>query len=124
MPFVNERITYSSENNVTESTDMIHVEVAFALPDEQKIIALEVPQGTTVYDAAILSGITDHFEGLELTGTPMGIFGKAVKKPQEEKMTQGQRVEIYRPLTIDPKVARANRAAKAADKAKQAKQED
>ena len=124
MPFVNERITYSSENNVTESTDMIHVEVAFALPDEQKIIALEVPQGTTVYDAAILSGITDHFEGLELTGTPMGIFGKAVKKPQEEKMTQGQRVEIYRPLTIDPKVARANRATKAADKAKQAKQVD
>ena len=54
----------------------------------------------------------------------MGIFGKAVKKPQEEIMTQGQRVEIYRPLTIDPKVARANRAAKAADKAKQAKQED
>jgi uncharacterized protein len=105
---------------VTESLDMIHVEVAFALPDEQKIIALKVPQGTTVYDAAALSGITDHFEGLELTGTPMGIFGKAVKKPQEEKMTQGQRVEIYRPLTLDPKVARANRAAKA----KQTKQED
>lgn len=109
---------------MTESTDMIHVEVAFALPDEQKIIALKVPQGTTVYDAAILSGITDHFEGLELTGTPLGIFGKAVKKPQEEKITQGQRVEIYRPLTIDPKVARANRATKAADKAKQAKQVD
>ena len=109
---------------MTESTDMIHVEVAFALPDEQKIIALKVPQGTTVYDAAILSGIIDHFEGLELTGTPLGIFGKAVKKPQEEKITQGQRVEIYRPLTIDPKVARANRATKAADKAKQAKQVD
>ena len=109
---------------MTESTDMIHVEVAFALPDEQEIIDLQVPQGTTVYDAAMLSGITDHFEGVELTGTAMGMFGKAVKKPQEEKITQGQRVEIYRPLTIDPKVARANRAAKAADKAKQAKQED
>ena len=97
---------------------MIHVEVAFALPNEQKIIALQVPQGTTVYEAAVMSGIVDHFEGLELAGTPMGIFGKAVKKPQEETMTQGQRVEIYRPLTIDPKVARANRAAKAAAKAK------
>ena len=105
---------------MTESTDMIHVEVAFALPDEQKIITLQVPKGTTVFGAALLSGITDHFEGLELTGTPMGIFGKAVKKPQEEKMMQGQRVEIYRPLTIDPKVARANRAAKA----KQAKKVD
>jgi hypothetical protein len=48
----------------------------------------------------------------------MGIFGKAVKNPQAEEIKQGQRVEIYRPLTIDPKVARANRAAKAAAKAK------
>jgi putative ubiquitin-RnfH superfamily antitoxin RatB of RatAB toxin-antitoxin module len=97
---------------------MIDVEVAFALPDEQKIVALQVPLGTTVYDAAVMSGIVDHFEGLQLEGTPMGVFGKAVKKPKEEKMIQGQRVEIYRPLTIDPKEARANRAAKAEAKAK------
>ena len=63
---------------MNELRNMIHLEVGFPLPKEQKIIALEVPQGTTVYDAAVLSGITDHFEGLELTGTPMGIFGKAV----------------------------------------------
>ena len=118
-PFVNELMTYSSESNVTEAIDMIDVEVAFALPDEQKIIALKVPQGTTVYEAAVMSGIVDYFEGLELAGTPMGIFGKAVKNPQEEEMTRGQRVEIYRPLIIDPKVARADRAAKAAAKAKQ-----
>ena len=112
-------MTYSSESNVTEAIDMIDVEVAFALPDEQKIIALKVPQGTTVYEAAVMSGIVDYFEGLELDGTPMGIFGKAVRNPQEEEMTRGQRVEIYRPLIIDPKVARADRAAKAAAKAKQ-----
>ena len=41
---------------MTESTDMIHVEVAFALPDQQKIVTLEVPQGTTVYDAAMTVG--------------------------------------------------------------------
>tara|TARA_B100000780_G_scaffold274865_1_gene240524 strand:+ start:392 stop:694 length:303 start_codon:yes stop_codon:yes gene_type:complete len=97
---------------------MIAVEVAFALPDEQKIIALNVPKGTTVYDAAAMSGIVDLFEGLQLMGTPMGIFGKAVKDPQTEIIMPGQRVEIYRPLTIDPMVARANRAAKAAAKAK------
>ena len=111
------QITYISENNVTETVGMIDVEVAFALPDQQKIVALQVPQGTTVYDAAVMSGIVDQFEGLQLAGTPMEIFGKAVKNPQAEKMMQGQRVEIYRPLTIDPKVARANRAAKAAAKA-------
>lgn len=100
-----------------ETADMIDVEVAFALPDQQKIMALQVPRGTTVYDAAVMSGIVEHFGGLQLAGTPMGIFGKAVKNPQVEKIMQGQRVEIYRPLTIDPKVARANRAAKAAAKA-------
>jgi len=103
---------------VTDTHNLINVEVAFALPDQQKIIALQVPVGTTVYDTAVMSGIVDHFEGLQLAGTPMGIFGKAVKNPQAEKITQGQRVEIYRPLTIDPKVARANRAAKTALKAK------
>lgn len=97
---------------------MIDVEVAYALADEQKIITLQVPPGTTVFDAAVMSGIVSYFEGLQLEGTPMGIFGKAVKNPQAEEIKQGQRVEIYRPLTIDPKVARANRAAKAAAKAK------
>jgi len=105
---------------VTKTSDMIDVEVAFALPDQQKIVALQVPRGTTVYDAAVMSNIVDQFEGLQLAGTPMGIFGKAVKNPQAEEIMQGQRVEIYRPLTIDPKVARANRAAKAVAKAQQA----
>jgi putative ubiquitin-RnfH superfamily antitoxin RatB of RatAB toxin-antitoxin module len=108
---------YISENDVTDTTGMINVEVAFALPDQQKIVALQVPIGTTVYDAAVMSCIVDQFEGLQLAGTPMGIFGKAVKNPQAEEIKQGQRVEIYRPLTIDPKEARANRAAKAAAKA-------
>jgi len=103
---------------VTDTENMISVEVAFALPEQQHIVALQVPIGTTVYDAAVMSKIVDQFEGLQLAGTPMGIFGKAVKNPQAEKIMQGQRVEIYRPLTIDPKVARANRAAKAALKAK------
>jgi putative ubiquitin-RnfH superfamily antitoxin RatB of RatAB toxin-antitoxin module len=108
---------YISENDVTDTAGMINVEVAFALPDQQKIVALQVPIGTTVYDAAVMSCIVDQFEGLQLAGTPMGIFGKAVKNPQAEEIKQGQRVEIYRPLTIDPKEARANRAAKAAAKA-------
>jgi len=47
----------------------------------------------------------------------MGLFGKAVRSPKEEVLHDMDRVEIYRPLIIDPKVARANRAAKAAEKA-------
>ena len=46
----------------------------------------------------------------------MGIFGKAVRSPKDELLKEADRVEIYRPLIIDPKAARANRAAKAAKK--------
>ncbi len=93
---------------------MIKIEVAYALPQQQKIIALEVPRGTTVFEAAQCSNITACFAGLELADMPMGIFGKLVRNPREEPVGEDQRVEIYRPLIIDPKLARANRAAKVA----------
>ncbi|MOA44639.1 Persistence and stress-resistance antitoxin PasI [compost metagenome] len=44
----------------------------------------------------------------------MGIFGKAVAKPEERVLEEGERVEIYRPLIADPKEARKQRAAKVA----------
>lgn len=94
----------------------INVEVAYALPEKQKIIALQVEEGTTFFAAAELSGICREFPGLELDGAKMGLFGKAVKDPKSEVLKEGDRVEIYRPLLIDPKAARLNRAAKTADK--------
>jgi putative ubiquitin-RnfH superfamily antitoxin RatB of RatAB toxin-antitoxin module len=42
----------------------------------------------------------------------MGIFGKVVKKPDEQALREGDRVELYRPLKIDPKQARLDRARK------------
>lgn len=90
----------------------IWVEVAYALPEKQKIIKLDVPEGTSVYQAAELSGMTLEFSEINLAESNMGIFGKAVKNPQAQEIKQGQRVEIYRPLLIDPKQARLNRAAK------------
>lgn len=94
-------------------TDKIQVEVAYALPDKQKIIALEVGSGTSVSEAARLSGIVDEFPEINLEDAKFGIFGKAVRTPDTEILKAGDRVEIYRPLIIDPKQARANRAAKA-----------
>ncbi|MDP6969510.1 MAG: RnfH family protein [Gammaproteobacteria bacterium] len=94
---------------------MIAIEVAYALPDEQVILAVQVPAGTSVFDAAKQSGIEQRFAGLCVDDTPMGIFGKTVRKPKDEEIKAGQRIEIYRPLIIDPKQARANRAAKAAE---------
>lgn len=88
------------------------VEVAFALATEQKIIALDVPDDCTVYDAAVRSGIIKSFPQIDLETSPMGIFGKAVRTPKTTILKAGQRVEIYRPLQVDPKQARARRAAK------------
>jgi putative ubiquitin-RnfH superfamily antitoxin RatB of RatAB toxin-antitoxin module len=91
---------------------MINVEVAYALPDEQKIFSVKVEQGCTVYEAVIRSKIVEYFPQIDPDKDPMGIFGKAVRDPRSEVLQEGQRVEIYRPLLIDPKAARANRAAK------------
>ncbi len=107
--------------------DLITVEVAFALPDKQRIIELLVEPGTTAYQAAERSGIVKVFPEIDLDNAKMGIFGQALgtkglKPPKEHELQPGDRVEIYRPLTADPKEVRRKRAQKkkdseAADKA-------
>ncbi len=93
---------------------MIVVEVVYALADKQKLLRLSLPYGTTVRQAAEQSGMQVHFPDLELASIPLGIFGKAVARPQERVLEDGERVEIYRPLIADPKEVRKQRAAKAA----------
>lgn len=95
------------------SEEMIRVEVAYALADRQELIALDVTKGTSMYDAAVQSKIADKFPELEIEGVPMGIFGKAERKPKERVLEAGERVEIYRPLIADPKEVRKRRAAEA-----------
>ncbi|MGR6872446.1 RnfH family protein [Pseudomonas sp. HK3] len=95
----------------------IQVEVAYATPEKQRIIVLQVEPGCTVYQAAEQSGICSVFPEIVLDDAKMGIFGKTVRNPKDEVLKEADRVEIYRPLIIDPKAARANRAAKAAKKA-------
>jgi putative ubiquitin-RnfH superfamily antitoxin RatB of RatAB toxin-antitoxin module len=88
------------------------VEVAFAGPKVQKILVVDVAQGTSAYDAAVASKIDALFPEIDFETIPMGIFGKGVRKPKEEVLREGDRVELYRPLMADPKVIRARRAAK------------
>jgi uncharacterized protein len=92
----------------------ISVEVAYALPERQRIVAVKVPAGTTALAAAERSGIARLFDGLELAAAKMGIFGKAIADPCTHVLEDGDRVEIYRPLKADPKEARKARARKAA----------
>lgn len=91
----------------------IAVEVVYALAERQKLLRLSVPLGTTVREAALRSGMQQFFPGLDLSQAPLGIFGKAVSKPEERILEEGERVEIYRPLIADPKEVRKQRAAKA-----------
>jgi len=93
---------------------MIAVEIVYALADKQKLLSLAVPQGTSVRETALRSGMDNYFPGLDLARSPLGIFGKAVPKPEERTLVEGERVEIYRPLIADPKEVRKQRAAKAA----------
>ena len=93
-------------------SEQIAVEVAYALPESQRIVSLTVSAGTTALEAVQLSGIGEHFEELDTTAPlKLGVFGKAVASSYA--LSAGERVEIYRPLKIDPKEVRKQRAAKA-----------
>ncbi len=90
----------------------IRVEVAYALPEEQKIITLEVDDGCTVKEAMLSSNIVAFFPDLDIESVKVGIFGQVIGNVNEQALKDGERVEIYRELKVDPKQARANRAAK------------
>ncbi len=90
------------------SAEMIAVEVAYALPERQTLLRIEVPAGTTAMRAIERSGIGDLYPELDLANSKLGIFAKVV--PPDRVLRAGDRVEIYRPLIADPKVVRHQRA--------------
>jgi hypothetical protein len=87
----------------------IQVEVAYALPQQQLIVKLKVPQGTTAEEAVLKSGLMQKFPEISLAQNKLGIFGKAAKN--DHVLRENDRVEIYRGLIADPKGARRARAA-------------
>jgi putative ubiquitin-RnfH superfamily antitoxin RatB of RatAB toxin-antitoxin module len=86
------------------------VEVAYAKPDAQVILTVDVPENATAETAIATSGILNRFPEIDLTKNKIGIFGKVCSF--DRVLRQGDRVEIYRPLIADPKEARRARAAK------------
>lgn len=86
----------------------IRVEVAYAKPDVQVIIPLQVRPGITLEEAVEQSGILEQFPEIDLERNKVGIFGKISKKDQV--LRDNDRVEIYRPLIADPKEVRKQRA--------------
>lgn len=85
------------------------IEVAYAGPAGQFLVAIEVPAGTTAVEAVALSGLLERCPELDLTRNDLGVFGRAVRPGRV--LEAGERVEIYRALRADPKDARRRRAA-------------
>ena len=90
------------------NTKTINIEVAYAEPDKQLILPVNVDLGTTVGGAIVQSGIMMKFPDLDIENSKVGIFGKAVA--MTTVLQDADRVEIYRPLIADPKEVRRKRA--------------
>jgi putative ubiquitin-RnfH superfamily antitoxin RatB of RatAB toxin-antitoxin module len=88
----------------------VKVEVAYAKPEVQVIVPLELPEGATAEAAIRASGILVRFPEIDLAINKIGIFSKPCGL--EQVLRPGDRVEIYRPLSADPKEARRSRALK------------
>ncbi|MBX3709691.1 MAG: RnfH family protein [Gammaproteobacteria bacterium] len=86
----------------------IKVEVAYALPDKQYIIELELAVGSTIEAAILCSGMLGAFPDMDLSKQKVGIFGR--QRRLLDTVVEGDRIEIYRPLIVDPKEARRTKA--------------
>jgi hypothetical protein len=82
----------------------INIEVVFALPERQKLVSLSIDQACTVKEAILESGITDEFPDQDIFSCSVGIWGRAVQ--EDQLLREGDRIEIYRSLLIDPRAAR------------------
>lgn len=74
------------------------VEVAYALPHQQRLLTFEVAEGTTAMAAIEGSGILNEFPEIDLAVNKIGIFGKAIRNGDQHPLQPGDRVEIYRKL--------------------------
>jgi putative ubiquitin-RnfH superfamily antitoxin RatB of RatAB toxin-antitoxin module len=92
------------------AAEAIRIEVCYARPEVQAMVALTVPAGTTALQAAQRSGLTGRYPEIDLAQQPLGIRGKRVEPGRV--LEEGDRLEILRPLTADPKETRRRLALK------------
>ena len=86
---------------------LLRIEVVYATPAAQAVVELSVPRGTSAAQAVERSGLARRFPEIG-AAAKLGVFGRVV--PPESPLSDGDRVEIYRPLVADPKQARVTRA--------------
>lgn len=89
--------------------DTICITVIYAFPEEQRLFSADIPVNTTVRAAIHASGIPGWYPQIDLDVNKVGIYGKMVTL--DHPLCGNERIEIYRPMTADPKAARKTRAA-------------
>lgn len=87
---------------------MPRIEVAYARSSKPLVVALEVAPGTTLRGAIEQSGVLERCPEIDLARDGVGVFGR--QRGLDEPVGDGDRVEIYRPLPVDPKEMRRRRA--------------
>ena len=87
----------------------IQVTVVYARPRRARLFEVRVPAGSSVRQAIRACGILDAVPELAEREPYVGVFGQS--RRLDDPVHDGDRIEIYRPLTIDPKEARRQRAA-------------
>jgi putative ubiquitin-RnfH superfamily antitoxin RatB of RatAB toxin-antitoxin module len=93
---------------------VLRIEIVFALPQRSISKALLMPAGSLIADVLQLAAADENFRGLDLAGAAVGVYGRVASRDQPLK--DGDRVEIYRPLLEEPKLARRQRASRKASK--------
>jgi uncharacterized protein len=88
----------------------MRVWVVYALPDRQALRELDLPESATVAEAVARSGLVEEFPEIGSRPLACAIFGRAVADSQV--LRAGDRVEILRPLQVDPKESRRRAAAR------------
>ena len=90
----------ATEERRPEPAATITVELAYARPDQQWLLALQVPVASTVEAVIQQSDLLRRCPELDLSVNPVGIWSRPV--PLNQPVQAGDRVEIYRPLRLDP----------------------
>jgi len=85
----------------------MNVGVCYAESDRQLWMRLEVPDSSTIEETINLSGVLKLYPEINLTTQKVGIFGKIA--PLDTAVKDGDRVEIYRQITVDPQTVQRRR---------------
>ena len=88
--------------------DQLLATVVFCVPDRQYVLPVSVPQGATLRDAVLASGLLALEPSLAASPLALGVFN--TPRPADTPVRPGDRIEVYRPLMVDPKVGRRVRA--------------